>query len=141
MSIKIYYDQIRFRIQRSGEIKKFLEKVIRDKGKMPGDLKFIFTDDEKILEINNKFLKHNYYTDVISFDDSKGKNVNGEIYISMETLKRNADQYNVRIKEEIVRVMVHGLLHLCGYNDDNRANKSLMIGIQESLVKELANKI
>lgn len=136
MSIKIYYDKIKFRIHKTGEIKKFLEKVITDERKIPGDLKFIFTDDETEMKINRKFLGHNYYTDVISFDYSDGNKINGEIYISIETLKRNAIIYNAGLKEELLRVMIHGVLHLCGYNDDDKKSKEIMFGRQEELLME-----
>ena len=136
MSIKIYYDKIKFRIHKTGEIKKFLEKVIMVERKVPGDLKFIFTDDETELEINRKFLGHDYYTDVITFDYSDGNKINGEIYISTETLKKNARIYNAGMKEELLRVMIHGILHLCGYNDDGKKSKELMSGRQEELLIE-----
>lgn len=136
MSIKIYYDKIKFRIHKTGEIKKFLEKVITDERKIPGDLKFIFTDDETEMKINRKFLGHNYYTDIISFDYSDGNKINGEIYISIETLKRNAIIYNAGLKEELLRVMIHGVLHLCGYNDDDKKSKEIMFGRQEELLME-----
>lgn len=136
MSIKIYYDKIKFRIHKTEEIKKFLEKVITDERKIPGDLKFIFTDDETEKEINRKFLRHDYYTDVISFDYSDRNKINGEIYISIETLKRNAIIYNAGMKEELLRVMIHGVLHLCGYNDDDKKSKEIMFGRQEELLME-----
>jgi rRNA maturation RNase YbeY len=140
LSIQIFYDKIKFRIHRTGEIKKFLEKVITDEKKMPGDLKFIFTNDKTELDINRKFLGHNYYTDIISFDYSSGSVVNGEIYISIDTLKRNASQYKACVNEEVMRVMIHGVLHLCGFRDDNKKNKNLMAGKQESILKEFIKK-
>jgi rRNA maturation RNase YbeY len=140
LSIKIYYDKIKFRIHRTGEIKKFLEKVITDEKKVPGDLKFIITNDETERDINRKFLKHNYYTDIISFDYSTGNVVNGEIYISIDTLKRNAYQYKEGVNEELMRVMIHGVLHLCGFRDDLKKNKDLMVGRQECILKEFIRK-
>lgn len=141
MSIKIYYDRIKFRIHKTGEIKKFLEKVITDEKKTPGDLKFIFTNDETELEINRKFLGHNYYTDIISFDYSSKNLINGEIYISVDTLRRNASKYDVSINEEVLRVMIHGVLHLCGYSDDRRQQKDIMFGRQETILKKLLKEL
>ncbi len=140
MSIKIYYDKIKFRINRTREIRKFIDKVITDEKKVPGDLKFIFTNDHTILDINRKFLRHDYYTDVISFDYSKGNIVNGEIYISVETLKNNAILYNMGMKEELLRVMIHGILHLCGYRDESKKAKDLMFGRQEKILKEFGKE-
>jgi rRNA maturation RNase YbeY len=140
LSIKIYYDKLKFRIHKTGEIKKFLEKVISDERKTTGDLKFIFTNDEIELDINRKFLGHDYYTDIISFDYSAGNVVDGEIYISIDALKRNASKYNVSTYEEVVRVMIHGILHLCGYRDDNKQRKDNMFGRQEKLLTEFIKK-
>ncbi len=140
MSIKIYYDKLKFRIHKTGEIKKFLEKVISNERKTTGDLKFIFTNDEIELDINRKFLGHDYYTDIISFDYSAGNVVDGEIYISIDALKRNASKYNVSTYEEVVRVMIHGILHLCGYRDDNKQRKDNMFGRQEKLLTEFIKK-
>lgn len=140
MSIKIYYDKLKFRIHKTGEIKNFLEKVIADERKTTGDLKFIFTNDETELDINRKFLGHDYYTDIISFDYSAGNVVDGEIYISIDALKRNASKYNVSTYEEVVRVMIHGILHLCGYRDDDKQRKDNMFGRQERLLAEFIKK-
>jgi rRNA maturation RNase YbeY len=136
LSIRIYYDQIKYRIQKSKEIKRFLGKVIRDENKTPGDLVFILTGDEEMLEINKKYLKHDYYTDVISFDYSTEGVINGEIYLSVETIKRNALSYKSLMKEEILRVMIHGVLHLCGYRDEIKTDRNKMISRQEEKVKE-----
>jgi probable rRNA maturation factor len=141
LSIKIYYDKIKFRIRRTGEIKKFLEKVITDEKKSPGDLKFIFTDDETEIEINRKFLKHDFYTDIISFDYSSGNIINGEIYISVDTLRKNASKYNVSINEEVLKLMIHGVLHLCGYRDNSSQQKDIMFGRQEKILKKFKKEL
>lgn len=140
MSIKIYYDQIKYRIHKTGEIKRFLEKVIADENKTPGDLIFIFTNDENILDLNRKYMKHDYYTDVISFNYSEKNTVNGEIYISLDTIKRNAILYQATIREELMRVIIHGLLHLCGYRDENAREKEKMFAKQEKKIREFAKR-
>lgn len=136
MNIRFFYDGINFRINRSGGKKIFLEKVITDEKKNPGDLVFVFTNDENILEMNKKFLGHDYYTDVISFDYSDESKVNGEIYVSIETVRRNAIEYKVNIDEEIMRVLIHGVLHLCGYRDTEIDEKKNMFLKQERLLQE-----
>jgi probable rRNA maturation factor len=140
LSIKIYYDQIKYRIHKTGEIKRFLEKVIADENKTPGDLIFIFTNDENILDLNRKYMKHDYYTDVISFNYSEKNTVNGEIYISLDTIKRNAILYQATIREELMRVIIHGLLHLCGYRDENAREKEKMFAKQEKKIREFAKR-
>lgn len=140
MKIKFFYDNIYFRIRRAKEIRRFLEKVITGERKIPGDLFFIFTDDTSIIEINRKFLKHNYYTDVIAFDNSEGEIINGEIYISFDRIKKNAKEYKVTIKEEVLRVMVHGTLHLCGYDDRSDNKRKVMESRQEKLLSEFLDR-
>ena len=136
MNIKFFYDQIKYRIHKTAEIKKFVGKVITEENKTPGDLLFIFTDDEIVRDINRKFLEHDYNTDVISFDYSSGEIVNGEIYISIDSVKRNALKYRVTISEELLRVIIHGVLHLCGYNDENKNDRGAMFERQENQLKE-----
>lgn len=140
MKIRVYYDNIKARIKESKKKVKFIEKVIRKENYVPGDLNFIFTDDDTLLEINRKFLNHNYYTDVIAFDYSYKKEVNGEIYISRDTVLKNAVNYNVSLDDEILRVMLHGTLHLCGYDDKSKAQKQQMRKKENMLINEYKSK-
>jgi len=141
LSIRIYYDQIKFRIRNLKEVKRFLDKVIRDEERVPGDLLFILSDDESVLNINREFLKHDSYTDVIAFDNSVGEVVNGEIYISIDTVRKNAREYGCSIMEETVRVMIHGLLHLCGYDDIQEKDRKIMLMKQEFLVEQIIDRL
>jgi probable rRNA maturation factor len=136
LSIRVFYDEIKFRVKGSEKIKKFLYRVIIEENKLPGDLKFIFTGDRNLIEINRKFLGHDYYTDVITFGENEDNVVNGEIYISLDTVRENADKYKIGTGEEIIRVMLHGILHLCGYNDETEGEKEIMIKRQEELVSK-----
>ena len=136
MKIRFYYDKIKYRIRRSGELKKFLEKVITGENKIPGDLIFILSGNEAMLEMNRKFMNHDYHTDVISFGASKEGKIQGEIYLGFETICRNAVLYGIGRKEELVRVMIHGILHLCGYTDGNEKERVKMFKRQEQLLKE-----
>ena len=134
MSIRVFYDEIKFRVRGSEKIKKFLYRVIIEEKKLPGNLKFIFTGDRGLLEINRKFFGHDYYTDVITFGENEDNIINGEIYISIDTVRENADKYKTGTGEEFLRVMLHGVLHLCGYKDETEKEKEIMIKRQEELV-------
>ncbi len=104
----------------------WIRKVAQKYGKIVGDINYIFCDDIKILEINKKFLKHDYYTDVITFDYSVNDTISGDIFISLETVEANAKDYSVSFENELRRVMIHGILHLCGQNDQTPEEKQEM---------------
>ena len=108
------------------KIKGWLRRVALRYQKKVGDLTYIFCDDEKILEVNRQFLKHDYYTDVITFDYSEGDTISGDIFISLDTVRSNAEKYGVPYGEELQRVMVHGVLHLCGVNDKGPGERKKM---------------
>lgn len=135
MKIRIYYDDTGYRLKDSRKSLEFMKKVIRGERKSPGDLSFIMTNDKRLVEINKEFLKRNNYTDVIAFDYSVNNIVNGEIYISIDTVKRNALNYKVSLRKEVIRVMIHGILHLCGYKDKKNVEKKIMSSREEKWLK------
>jgi probable rRNA maturation factor len=97
--------------------------MVSGSGKTIENLNFIFTSDEKLKEINVQFLEHDYNTDVITFNYSDDSRVNGEIYMSIERIIENSNNYNVSLREEVLRVMFHGVLHILGYNDSTDSEK------------------
>lgn len=107
-------------------VEPWLAKVAEAHGKIPGKLTYILTDDEGILDINRRFLQHDYYTDIITFDYSKRAMINGDIYISLDTVATNAEQFGQNPIRELHRVIVHGLLHLCGINDKAPGEREIM---------------
>lgn len=95
-------------------------------GRSVGEIGYMFVDDEKILEVNKQYLGHDYYTDVITFDYDEGKVINGDIVISLDTVRTNAELFNKRYEDELNRVIIHGVLHLCGINDKGPGEREVM---------------
>jgi rRNA maturation RNase YbeY len=99
------------------EISRWIKKTALEYGKRTGEIAYIFCSDKRILEVNNQYLHHDYYTDIITFDYSEGKFISGELFISIDTVKSNSTEFNVSFDDELRRIMIHGILHLCGQDD------------------------
>ncbi|GAA4280228.1 rRNA maturation RNase YbeY [Gaetbulibacter aestuarii] len=106
-----------FELQDSGMLTDWISMVVNEESFTLGDVNYIFCDDDYLHKINVEFLNHDTLTDIISFDYSLGKTIHGDIYISVERVHDNAKDFNVPFEEELHRVMVHGILHYCGYKD------------------------
>ena len=115
--IRYFEKDISFDLQSKLVIKKWIKTVIEQNGKRCKDINVIFCSDPSILEINIQFLGHDYYTDIITFDYCEGKNISGELYISIDTVKANAVEYQQEFQTELHRVIIHGILHLLGWDD------------------------
>lgn len=115
-----------FKLQDEGLLSKWISDVIVEEGFNEGEINYIFCDDEYLLKLNIEFLDHDTLTDIISFDYSLGKQINGDIYISVERVKENATDFKVDFSIELTRVMVHGILHYCGFKDKTHEDEKLM---------------
>ena len=104
----------------------WIRRVAATYGKKVGEVGYLFCDDEKILEVNREFLQHDYYTDIITFDYCEDDTLNGDIVISLDTVRSNAQQLGKDYDEELHRVIIHGILHLCGINDKGPGERELM---------------
>lgn len=131
MLTNFHYDIEKFRLRDVRLIRKVINRIISDAGHRGGRVDVVMTNDGKVYEINSEFLGHDYYTDIITFNYNKGKTVNGEIYISVDRVKENANKFSVAFKSEIRRVIFHGFLHLCGYDDSTAEQKRKMAEMEE----------
>jgi rRNA maturation RNase YbeY len=107
-------------------LKAWIKEFVSNHGQKVGELAFIFCSDEKILEVNQNFLQHDYYTDIITFDYCEGEIVSGDIFISVERVKENATSHNAEYNTELIRVLAHGVLHLIGFQDKSPKKKKEM---------------
>ena len=115
-----------FEIADKSILKKWIKKVVKQEGSVIAELNFIFCDDEYLLEKNKTFLKHDTLTDIITFDYSEKNTLTGDVYISIERVKENAQNYEVSFKNELHRVIIHGVLHLLGYKDKDEKHQKEM---------------
>src|SRR5436190_10499912 len=114
-------------LKNTSTLKRFIELIFKNELQELESINYIFCSDKTILEINKKYLNHDFYTDVITFDLSKdNKTISGEVYISIERIRDNAKQLGLSIKSELHRVLFHAALHLCGYNDKKKKEKEIM---------------
>ena len=116
---------------------KWVKDVAEKHGKIVGEIAYIFCSDEYIIDVNRKFLNHDYYTDVITFDYSEGKKISGDIFISLDTVKTNAEAFNQDYYNELERIIIHGILHLCGFKDNEPKDKDELTYQEDEAIKLL----
>jgi len=104
----------------------WVRRVAETYGYRVGEIAYVFVDDEEILRVNRQFLSHDYYTDIITFDDTEGRLIQGDLFISLDTVRSNAEGLGVSYEEELYRVIIHGILHLCGINDKGPGEREIM---------------
>ena len=110
-------------------------------GRHVGRINYLFCTDERILEVNRQFLAHDYYTDIITFDYGEGDTVAGDLFISVDTVRSNAEQYGARFEDELHRVIIHGVLHLCGQDDKAPADRAEMTRKENLALEEWADML
>ncbi|MDO4948962.1 MAG: rRNA maturation RNase YbeY [Bacteroidales bacterium] len=107
-------------------ISTWIKQVANSYNKKLGDIAYIFCSDEEILRVNREYLKHDYYTDIITFDYTENNTISGDLFISLDTVKTNAEQFDQPYERELHRVIIHGILHLCGINDKGPGEREIM---------------
>ncbi|MBC5861946.1 rRNA maturation RNase YbeY [Flavobacterium turcicum] len=115
-----------FELDNEGAVEQWLSRVIESENKKEGEINYIFCDDDYLHKINMEYLQHDTLTDIISFDYCVGSEINGDVFVSIERVKENALDFNVSFDEELKRVLVHGILHYCGYKDKSDNDEILM---------------
>ena len=111
---------------RRRDVSAWVRRVAAGYGKRVGEVAYIFCDDEKILEVNRQYLNHDYYTDIITFDYCEDDTISGDLFISLDTVRSNAEAQGTPYDEELHRVIIHGILHLCGINDKGPGERAIM---------------
>ncbi len=135
MSIYFYSRRVKFSLKQSREIKRLIIEVIGSKKKKPGDLNYIFTGTLFIQKLNREYLNHDYPTDVISFSYGDNNTVSGDIYIGLNVVLKNSKIFKVKFENELIRVIIHGTLHLIGYNDYSEGQRRYMRGLENKWLK------
>ncbi len=118
-------------------LSQWIETVAKKHDRETGEISYLFCDDEKILEVNQQYLNHDFYTDIITFDYSEGNVISGDIIISLQTVESNSQMYKTDFKEELHRVIIHGILHLCGLGDLTDEEESAMRAAENSALEML----
>ena len=125
-STELFYEEIKPLKLRKSAVKRYINQLIINELKKSGNINIIFCSDEYLLKMNKQYLEHDYYTDVITFNYVENNIISGDLFISYERIKENAENYNTEIKRELIRVVFHGILHLVGYKDKTDAEKKIM---------------
>lgn len=134
-----FYSENNFELSDKDKIQTWLGRVIGSEGKETGELTYVFCNDQQLLKLNKEFLNHDTLTDIITFDYTLGNEIHGEIYISTDRVEENAGEFEVSFMNELSRVMVHGILHLCGYKDKSEEEKNQMRNKENHYLAEAAH--
>ncbi len=126
MAISYQTDGIKMPAIKKRETSAWIKAVASSYEKKVGEIAYIFCSDEKILEVNKEYLQHDYYTDIITFDYCEDNVISGDIFISLDTVKSNSEQFNTSYNDELHRTIIHGILHLCGINDKGEGEREIM---------------
>ena len=124
-----------FKLVKKSNYSKWLSLVIQSESKREGDINYVFCDDDFLIAINQQYLNHDTLTDIISFDYSVGNELHGDVFISVQRVRENANEFKVSFEEELRRVMVHGVLHYCGYKDKSDKEQKIMRQKEDEKIK------
>lgn len=129
-----YYYESEFALKDEDKYTNWIKRIVNSENKKLGELSYIFCSDDYLFELNEKYLGHSTFTDIITFDYSENENLSGEVYISIDRVIENAEEYKEEFERELLRVMAHGILHLAGYNDkEDKERKSMRVKENEKI--------
>lgn len=137
MAISYYSEDIPLPSFKKRILNKWIKETATNYSKVIGTITYLFCTDDKILEINNQYLQHDYYTDIITFDYTEENKISGDLVISLDTVKTNAEKFEVDYMNELYRVIIHGILHLCGINDKTSEEQEIMTDAENKALVEL----
>lgn len=132
MAIYFASENIKFDLKNKLKVKKWITDIIKAQGQKVGDISYLFCDDDYLIQVNREYLDHDTYTDIITFDYVEGNVVSGDILISVDRVKENADLFHTTFDQELHRVIIHGILHLLGQADKSEADAAMMRKKEES---------
>ena len=138
MAIAFYAEDTKLPAIKKRAVGNWVKEVAATYGKKVGDISYIFCSNEKILEVNRQYLQHDYYTDIITFDYCAGNRLSGDLFISLDTVRTNAEQFNQPYERELHRVIIHGILHLCGINDKGPGEREIMEAAENKALEMLS---
>jgi probable rRNA maturation factor len=135
--ISFHSHHINFKLSHKRAVGNWLKELINKENKKTGAISFVFCNDEYLLTLNNEFLQHDTLTDIITFDYTENLIIKGDVFISIDRVNENADKFKVTFQHELLRVIVHGVLHLCGYKDKSLEQKTIMRGKEDFYLKKV----
>lgn len=121
-----FSEECSFRLKDKLKIKRWIKQIIENYGYKLGEVSYVFCSDERILEVNKQYLSHDFYTDIITFDYVEKERISGDIFISIDRVEENAKDFNVTFQQELLRVIIHGVLHLLGFEDHSQEEQQIM---------------
>ena len=139
MSVQYFSEDVPFPKLKKRKTSNWIKEAIISEGKKLGVISFIFCSDDYLLEVNKKYLNHDYFTDIITFDYVENNVVNGDIFISVDRVGENAIEFSKTIDDELHRILIHGILHLLGYKDKKKLDKKLMTEKEDYFLKVLSD--
>ncbi len=138
MAVGYHTEECAFRFRGKVKTSHWIVSAVREEGKKAGAISIVFCSDGYILDMNRKYLGHDYRTDIITFDYGAGETVSGDLFIGVETVRENAEKYGAAFGEELARVMIHGVMHLCGYGDKTPGEAAVMRRREDYYLGKLA---